>query len=198
MPVPDNPAVARVVLNVQRDVRKFANVWHMMRTDGAVLTSPDLQAMAQTVADWWTNNYRTTVIVPIVSESAIATKLDPDDPLQEQVFFAAAGSTPTSQSEPGNVTAAMSWRTGLAGRKYRGRTYHVGIDGDQINQNDTLTGIYLAVLSAAAAQFLVLLAAESLKLVVFHRVDDTTTDITGVVIDQLVDSMRSRLAGRGL
>lgn len=198
MPPPNNPSVARVALTVQRDTRSFVNVFHMMRTDDAELTSADLVRMATEVADWWQNTYRATVITNVVGESAVATKLDPTDPLQETVFFGGAGTVPTSQAEPGNVTAAFSWRTGFAGRKFRGRNYHVGIDGDQINANDTIVGGYIAVLSAAAAQFLVSLAAESLKLVVFHRSDDSATDITGFVVDQLVDSMRTRLAGRGM
>lgn len=198
MPVPDNPSVARVVLNCQRDTRKFVNVFHMMRGDDAVLNITDLETMTAVIADWWTDAYRTTVIDIVVSESAVATKLDPDDPIQDQNFFSAAGSVASPAVRPGNVSAVMSWRTGLAGRKHRGRSYHVGIDGDQILSTDNLVGFYLAQLTAAATDLLTKLTIEGLKAVVFHRVDDTTTDIVGVVVDQLVDSMRTRLAGRGV
>jgi len=198
MPVPDNPSVARVVLNVQRDTRKFANVFHMTRTDNAVLNITDLEAMTAALAEWWTDNYRTTVIDIVVSESAVATKLDPDDPIQDQNFFSAAGTVASPAPRPGNVTAVMSWRTGLAGRKHRGRSYHVGVDGDQILTTDNLVGFYLAQLTAAATEFLTILTIAGLKAVIFHRVDDSFTDVTGVVVDQLVDSMRTRLAGRGI
>lgn len=195
---PDNPTVARAVLNVQRDTRAFANVLHLRRFDGAVLNLADLQTMATTLETWWTTDYRASVVPNVTSENVTVTKLDPDDPIQWTDTFAQPGTAPTPEAEPGNVTAAFSWRTGLAGRKHRGRSYHVGVDGDQINTNDTFTGGYLAILTAVAAQLLSRLTIAGLSLVIFHRIDNTFTTVTSVVVDQLVDSMRTRLAGRGV
>jgi len=197
MPPPDNPAVARAVLNVQRDTRSFANVFHVMRQDEAVLTLGDLLDIANAIEAWWTTNYRTSVVNLVSSVSAVVTKLDPDDPLQHTQAFTFPGTVGSPEVEPANVTAVLSWRTGLAGRKHRGRTYHVGVDGDQLNTTDTIQGGYMAQLLAVATAFLVQLGVESMKAVVFHRSDNTKTDITSAVVDQLVDSMRTRLAGRG-
>ena len=198
MAVPNNPAVARVILVVQRDSRKFINTFHMTRSDGASLSSADLTNMANVVAEWWLNSYRHTCPAVIVGDSVVASKLDPSDPLQETVYIAAAGDNIGASVDPGDVSGAISWRTGLAGRKYRGRMYHFAPDGGRINQNDTFTGTLLSAFTSVGNYLLSHAATASLRAVVFHRATDTYTNIATVIVDQLVDSMRRRLAGRGL
>lgn len=195
---PNNPAVAKVALNVDRDTRRYINTFHLRRTDGAVLVAADLTAMGSVVADWWLNSYRHVCKSNIVGNSIVVTKLDPANPLQDTTYIAAPGDWGGGTTTPGDVSAAVSWRTGLAGRKYRGRFYDFNVPAEEINTNDTMTGGYLAFLSAAGSYFLTHLATAALKAVIFHRADDTSTDITSVIVDQLVDSMRNRLASRGI
>lgn len=198
MAVPNNPAVARVVLTVQRDSRKFINVVHMARADGGILGSADLLAMATAVANWWANSYRHTCMSVIVGESVVATKLDPTDPLQETLYINAPGDGAGTDLESANVSGAISFRTGLAGRKFRGRFYHFQPDGTQINSNDTFTGGLLAAFTSVGNFLLAQAASAALQAVIFHRADDTFTKVTVVIMDQLVDSMRRRLANRGI
>lgn len=198
MAPPNNPSVARVVLVVQRDSRKFINSFHMTRSDGAVLGSGDLVAMCNAVADWWLNSYRHSCPSTIVGDSIVATKLDPTDPLQETVYIASAGDQAGAATDPADVTSAISWRTGLAGRKNRGRFYHFAPNGLSINLNDTFQGSELSLLSGVGNYLLSHLATASLRNVVFHRATNTFTGIATVIVDQLVDSMRKRLAGRGM
>jgi len=197
MPASNNPAVARVVLTVQRDTRKFVNVFHMARSDGGVLGSADLLNMATVVAGWWSNNYRHSCTSLIVGESVVATKLDPADPLQETLYINAPGDGSGADIEPANVTGAISFRTGLAGRKYRGRFYHFMPSGDQITNSDTFTGALLSTFTALGNALLSQAATAALQVIIFHRVDDTFTKVNTTIMDQLVDSMRRRLAGRG-
>jgi hypothetical protein len=119
MPPPNNPATARVALAVTRDTREFINTFHMMRGDGVELSSGDLVSMANVVADWWLNSYRTVVPNNVVGLSVTVTKQDPTDPLQYTAFLAAPG-TGVATDYPAVLSAAVSWRTGLAGRKFRG------------------------------------------------------------------------------
>jgi hypothetical protein len=197
MPPPNNGATARVALTVDRDTRKFVNTLHFARTDNALLGAGDILAIANVVADWWQNSYRHTCQPQVVGESVVATKQDPADPIQETVYINGPGDQASPSSDPGNVTAAVSWRSGFAGRANRGRFYHVSPNGGGINLNDTFTGASLAFMSATANYLLTHAAAASLKPVIYHRADDTYTQIIGVIVDQLVDSMRRRLAGRG-
>lgn len=197
MPPPNNPSTARVALTVDRDTRKFVNTLHVARADNAALGAGDILAIANLVADWWQNSYRHTCPATMVGEQVVATKQDPSDPIQETVYINGPGDLSGATADPADVTAAVSWRTGFAGRKNRGRFYHVGVDGRGINLNDTFTGTQLALLSSTANYLLNHAATAALKLVVFHRSSNAYTQIVGVIVDQLVDSMRNRLAGRG-
>jgi len=198
MPQSNNPAVARVALTVQRDTRKFVNVFHMARSDGGVLGTADLLNMANVVAGWWNNTYRHSCSNRIVGESVVATKLDPANPLQETVYINAPGDGTGGDVESANVTGAVSFRTGLAGRKYRGRFYHFQPDGGQINDNDTFTGAFLTTLTSLGNALLSQAVTAALQVIIFHRADDTFTRVNTTIMDQLVDSMRRRLANRGI
>ena len=198
MPPPNNPQVARVALQVIRDSRKFVNTFHVSRTDNASLSVGDLANINAVFADWWLNSYRTVAKNVIVGESVTATKLDPSSPIQDTLALAAPGTWAGGATTPADVTAAVSWRTGLAGRKYRGRFFNFNTPSDTVNTNDTLNGAYITGLSTVGAYLLNHLATAGLKAVIFHRGDNTATTIAGIVVDQLVDSMRNRLAGRGI
>lgn len=197
MAPPNNPATARVVLRTTRDTRKFLNVVHMTRADGAELTSADLLDMANAVADWWQNSYRHICKSVMVGLDVVATKQDPNDPLQETVYINGPGDYVPGAPLPGNDAAALSWRTGLAGRKYRGRTYHMGPSSGSVNANDTLTGQFLTDWSTAGQYLLSHLITAGLRLIIFHRSTNTFTTVIGMIVDQLIDSQRRRLAERG-
>jgi hypothetical protein len=154
--------------------------------------------MAIVIGDWWNNSYRHGVKLQIVGESVTATKQDPADPIQQLLTISLPGDYASGNVQPGDVTAALSWRTGLAGRKYRGRFYDFGVPSDANNANDTMTGTYITLLTAIGQYLLNHLATAGLKAIIFHRGDNTFTTITALVVDQLIDSMRNRLAGRGI
>lgn len=198
MPPPNNPSAARVALEVDRDTRKFVNTFHVARTDDAALSLTDLTNIANVFANWWANNYRSVNRPEITGDNVVATKLDPAAPLQVTVGAIGAGTHTTGSISPGNVSLAVSWRTNLAGRKFRGRFYDFSIPDDVRTTDDKVNGAYSTVLLNIAAALLNQLATAGLKAVIYHRATDTYTTIAGVVIEALIDSMRNRLAARGI
>ncbi len=198
MPPPNNPSVARVALETIRDSRHFVNTFHIARIDNAAISVSDLDTITNLFADWWLNTYRLTCKNIIVGERVVATKLDPVAPIQDPLARAAPGSYVLGAPTSAEVTAAISWRTGLAGRKFRGRFYHFGLPTDTFSTLDTMVGAYMTQLTQIGTTLLADLAAANLKAVIFHRISNTYTPIVGLVVDQLVDSMRTRLAGRGI
>jgi len=198
MVAPNNPAVARVALEVLRDSRTFVNTFHIMRSDNAVLTVADLAAINAVFSDWWANSYRAALKNVIVGSKLVATKLDPAAPFQDTLSLASPGTYASGGATAADVSAAVSWRTGLAGRKFRGRFFDFGVPTDAFTTNDTMTGAYITILSSVGTYLLSHLGTAALKAVIFHRLTNTATPITGVVVDQLLDSMRMRLAGRGI
>lgn len=117
-----------------------------------------------------------------------------------------------AQACPDNVTVAIKWVTGRAGRSYRGRTYHVGFTVD-MHAGDTLTApIQAAMLDAyndlrtRMHNLDVLntgLASADLSIVsISHnhtaRGTAVVTPVTAAVLsDPYIDSQRRRLFSRG-
>lgn len=198
MPAPDNPAVAKLAMIFTRDTRQYVNTFHAVRVAGGAITFSDLQGMAATLADWWADNYRQQVADDLVLTQVQARKLDPDDPLAWDLNISPAlAGTRTQAPAPGNATVSVSWRTGLAGRRFRGRFYSVGLCEDQQNDNDTLVSTVVTGLSLAAATLRALMTGQGFNLCIFHAILNTFTPINASVVESLVDSQRRRLAGRG-
>ena len=107
--------------------------------------------------------------------------------------------TRSGTAESGNVTLAISWRAGLAGRAYRGRIYFPGLVEPDVNANDTIGTAAVAGLAAVGAAFLLNYNAPTGigQLVLFHRNDNLFSTVVSIVLEALVDSQRRRLAGRG-
>jgi len=196
MPPPNNPRTARVAMTADRDTRKFVNTFHVARVDAGILDAADILNIANIFVDWWSNSYRTALPSLISGDNVVVTKQDPGDPQQVTLALPGAG-TFAAPPFPADVTAAVSWRTGLAGRKHRGRFYDFAIPDNQATFNDTLIGSYQLVLETIAAYLLNHLVTGGYAGIVFHRGDNTSTAITQIVVDLLIDSMRNRLAGRG-
>jgi hypothetical protein len=110
---------------------------------------------------------------------------------------------------PSNVTAAVSFRTGLTGRSNRGRNYIVGLSGDEIT-GDSLTAGTVANWTSifnVLGTYLVDLGAQHVVASLFHgvdvdhkpipRIEGIAHDVTNYIVDAALDSMRRRLIGRG-
>lgn len=107
---------------------------------------------------------------------------------------------------PNNVTVAISLRTGLSGRSFRGRVYHCGLASSYILNNsiqpsllpNILTGYRNLILPAGnvptAGFELVVLSYYANKAV---RAAPVPTPVTAMQSDGILDSQRRRLPGRG-
>lgn len=201
MAVPNNPTVCKVSLVGHRDTREWVNTLHVQKSTGDMLAA-DLTNIAQEVYTWWHSNYRAAFPPAIVLDQIQVRKLDPSDPLalDYTTGLPEGGSSTLSPGtlEAANVTQTISWRTGLAGKKFRGRIYIPGIMEELTTADDRSTSPENAILAAAASAWLTI--SQSLgpyKPVIFHVASDLATTITSYVIDAILDSMRRRLPGRG-
>lgn len=199
MPIPNNPAVARVVLRFLRDERILENVIHVVKAAGGVLGLSDLTAFATGVYDWWHDFGQTWTGTYQTLQDITATKLDPTDPLQFTRLVGEAGTNAVGTEGPASMTAAISARTGKAGRKYRGRLYFPDVHLQDRNANDTLTSTALVSLVNLVGQldWHLTLTTPAGQRVIFHRGDNLFTPITTETSDNNLDSQRRRLPGRG-
>jgi hypothetical protein len=176
------------------------NTFHVYKPDGALVLA-DLGEIGAAFYDWWHNRYRTQFGPSIVLDVIEVRKLDPGDPLAlDYTTGLPEGGTRTSgdaAEEPANVSLTMSWRTGLAGRKYRGRNYIPGIGTTDVTTLDTINSTAATRIASIAAQLLAGILTAGFQFVVFHVADNTVTEITDFVIEAILDSQRRRLPGRG-
>lgn len=112
--------------------------------------------------------------------------------------------TDTSAPMPNNATVALSWRTAKRGRRFRGRTYHIGLSEGMLDNTAQSISASAGVLLVTGYQHLISNTfTNSAKLVVAHQVEARHHIAAGTVepvlnvttTDLFVDSQRRRLPG---
>lgn len=113
--------------------------------------------------------------------------------------------TNVGEDLPSNVTWALKWTTGFAGRSYRGRTYHIGVCRTFLNTGDRniMDATTAGSIVTAYSHILTGTIPDTGKLVVVSRKGGNawrnppiTTPIIAVgYADLIVDNQRRRLPG---
>jgi hypothetical protein len=202
-PPPNNPLVCLVRMVYKRDNREFLNTFHVSKA--TAWTGPQMAALLTAVATWYQDYYKAVIPNDVTLTQLQARKLDPLDPLAEDAFITSGGAgTRGGPTEAGNVSITMSERTGLAGRRFRGRMYVPGVIESDVTTDDRVGSALVAGLSAAISQLIAAMVANSWALGVFHRPglvpstwDNTITEVLFYVIENILDSQRRRLPQRG-
>lgn len=163
-----------------------------------------LTTLAQMVADWLTNEWAQVASDQASVLSLIVTNVDQAG--STQVTFTPIGGIPgtvASPALPTGTTVTASWRTGLAGRSFRGRTYHVGLTEGQV-VNNALDSGSRTMLQSAYTQLIIDANSAGFPLSVASRVSNGVPRPTGILtpvltclVDEFIDSQRRRLTGRG-
>jgi hypothetical protein len=168
-------------------------------------TAATLQEAAVELIQWWDVNVQPLVssglILTAVKATALYSQTGPS--IVTSLGLPLAG-TVSGQVAPNNVALAITKRTALRGRSYRGRLYHMGIAVAQINgqqiQGATAGSLYVAYLNALSLA----LTAEAADMVVVSRYFNknpravgVATPVTDLTINLTLDSQRRRLPERG-
>lgn len=196
MPIPNNPLVCKVAMVYARDTRQFINTLHFAKTTGWSLT--DMQLLATDIVAWWEDFLRVGIPASVSLQQVQVRLLDPSNPIAYD--FAPSPPIPGTSSDPAspaNVSLTVSWRTGLAGRKYRGRIYVPGITEAVAQLFDDASAAFVTQMALAGAELISGALSGTGLLAIFHLNTNTFTYVTSVVIESLLDSQRRRLAGRG-
>jgi len=202
-PHPNNPNVAKVIMTFTSDTRLFQNIFHVSAL--APWTELQLTQLATDFISWWNGLYKARMSSEVSLTLVQTRKLDPLDPLG--IDFPVIPPVPgaaANTSVPSNTTLTMSWRTGLAGRRFRGRTYVPAVTANDVTVDDRATSPLVNNLLAAGVQMITAILSHG-ALTVFHApgdvpapaFDNTFTDIATCVVENILDSQRHRLPGRG-
>jgi len=174
-------------------------------TNAGTITFEALNTLAFNVGDWFGVNMLPLLSADYTLREVFARDLTTDSgvtasaPQPEGSVGGQAGG-----SEAGNVSACISFRTGFAGRSFRGRNYIPAIPKSQISQS-ILNGSWMASCITAYQQLSSETAEGGWTWVVasrYHnnapRVEGVTTPVNAVLFTDVVsDSQRRRLPGRG-
>lgn len=202
-PHPNNPRVLKVTLVFKRDTRTLLNVFHVSRPiawDNAAII-----AFSAIVQNWFNANYKGVIPSDIALSQMQFRKQDPADPLAYDVNLSPAlAGTRGAPTEAANATVTMSARTGFAGRAYRGRMYVPGLIEGDVTADDRISSALAVGLANAANQLIAVLITWGVNWCIFHRpglvpkpLDNTFTNVTSYVIENILDSQRRRLPSRG-
>lgn len=195
-PIPDTAQFEMVYTSVGEICE---NVFHV-HTDPASTFSWSQSRLAtygDAFISWWTANLKTHQGADV---NLVKVRCRDIGSVNQAVTDRAGGlpspGTRAGTTFPNNVTVAVSWRTGFAGRSNRGRTFHIGLMEDMVLGNavtaanlTSLQSIYDALRTAIGN---VEVGGFS-HLVVASRKLQSTQVITSCQIDPFVDSQRRRL-----
>lgn len=196
MAPPFNVDVVRVTIFGTRDTRQILNTFHVSNAGGWTLAS--MAALAADTQTWISTQYKTLVSSPITWYLISVRHYNPSVPLAYDLSISPPiAATQAGPAEAGNVTATLSLRTGLAGRRYRGRMYVAAISENHVSQTDLLTSAYVVLAGTVTQAFLTAMNTGGRFLTIFHKLSNTYTNVTGYAIENIVDSQRRRLPGRG-
>jgi hypothetical protein len=192
-------------LNYQSGTNDARNVLHFVKTAGGNFSGSDVIALGTELAAWWNARLKSLQPNTLMLESIQVQALHVEPGIPVETAVGTIGTSPGSIA-PGNVTMCVTLRSSTGGRSGRGRIYHVGLEtrmyvGDIINTtfHPLLQTAYqhLRTLNASGNTSAYQLAVVSRFSNNEQRAEGVAYPVTNVTADNIIDSQRRRLTGRG-
>lgn len=190
----------RITLVMTQEGSQRINRFHFL-TDGAgPFPAPALQALA--------SDFYAVLVAPYYKPLANANvnfdrveALDMTTPIGQVGVYVppqpqAGGAA--GEALPANATAALSLKTGYSGRRFRGRSFFVGLS-EASSSGSTLGNGSIVSLVALASRFLIYSGTATIpgSMAIASYTYHLLTRIAAVSVDAFIDSMRRRLINRG-
>lgn len=203
MPTAPAPGIAEVALHFTQDLQLVENIFHV-RTTG-VWEPATLLTLAEDVATWWLNDLKPQCADNLVFREVVATDLSTGTGAQVTHSISPPQTgTGGSGALPNSATLAVKWTTGLRGRSFRGRTYHLGLLDAQVASNTVIPATLASLITDYNGLINAINLVTERTMVVLSRFTGGVerpiaigTPIIQASIDPTVDSQRRRLPGRG-
>lgn len=173
---------------------------------GLAITETDLFDVGTALVSWWNTEIQPMTSSDICLQEVIMTDISTET--GGQVIITAdlpSCGAISSDAIPMNATPVISWRTASRGRSYRGRTYHLGISTSAVSNSRLVAGVADDLRDAYALLLDGTYVDPVFSLSIVSRCQDqnwlttaVVTPVTGVLVDDILDSQRRRLPGRGI
>lgn len=187
---------ARVEFIYGQHTEERANVLHVYKTTD--WSDAELNQLATDFYGVWLNYIKPISVDDLKLIEIIAT--DIGDPTPHQQLYTCTtncSGSGTVNPAPGNATHTISWRSSGIGRRKRGRSFLPGMADQDINDDDTVTSGRLTGVSLVAIQLMLAAIANGANLAVYSRVANAVSIVIGYVLENILDTQRRRLPGRG-
>lgn len=202
MPQYDVPGLMRIELHFSQLGERTMNVfWCKSNLNETSATLE--QELAGTFKNWWTTEIAGQVCGGMVLTEIVVKELRPDGIAILYTEGLPAAGTDLSEQLPNNCAVAVHWGTGLVGRSRHGRTFFGGfgqnsVDGNTYIEASNLQSAYDALRTTLDNITLnVEFSVVSFVANKAWRAVPLITPISGVAVENTLDSMRRRLPGRG-
>lgn len=154
--------------------------------------------MAQNVNDFWTQAFQWPTAVGTAWTLGKTTARYRTDPFTVEIGeynVPLQGTAGTNTTMPPNVAILAQKRTGLVGRKFRGRFYvpPYQVQETDVDYNGVMNAANLAAQQAAFDDFLARTQVLPYDLMLFHSDGTLPTPVTSIVVQPLVATQRRRL-----
>jgi len=196
---------AKIVIQGSVDGQEVDNDLYFRHTTG-VITQADLQSLATQMATWQGGSYNPILNVAYHGRVVKARALDFSFGFIAEASTVGSDGGVSGEAAPNNVTMAVKFNTNFAGRSFRGRNYVPVMTNSEITGN-VIDSAFQAAVIAAYSELLPGGVSQppgwewvvvSLVTLGAPRVAGVFTGIVSVsVTDDIVDSQRRRLPGRG-
>jgi len=173
---------------------------------GATPTALDLANINEAAAEWYTGNMPDLQPTSLVLREIYSKSLE-TQPGPEATYTAGLPIPGTSafQALPSNASLAVSLRSGETGRSARGRWYWQQLAENQVDTNLVTTGAQADILAAMQNLKNAMTDVSATWVIVSYRHNNAPrvggpvyfTVNSIILVDNVVDSQRRRLPGRG-
>lgn len=203
MPFQPVPNTAEVIVRGTLGGQNIVNTYYAQFSGGYDQT--DLDNLSEQVDDWVGTEW-----LPIISNkyayvSTDVRGLDNEFDLTSSNNDSAGVGAISGDAVPNNVALSVKRRSNFTGRGARGRIFVAGLPEDSVDTPNHISDAFVTAVEAALNAMQSYLTTAGAQGVIVHRISAgvplTTavvfTIIEWVVMDQVIDSMRRRLPGRG-
>jgi hypothetical protein len=200
---PRTPDTAEATLTFLYNGQYCINKHHFLNTAG--WDEGSLNNLGTAIREWWADELQASAPSTLSLIEIEVIDLSPDSNLgiTVQTGLPLVGGN-AAQQMPNNVTIAVKKGTGLVGRSYRGRTYHIGLTEANVDMNVINSSTQTLLQTAYDALKEPLGIAIPVDMCVLsettggvQRAEGICTPVTGINVDPVIDSQRRRLPGRG-
>jgi len=199
------PAVntAMVELRMALDGQRIENVVYAERT--SAWTTTQLADVGQEVISWWATNMAPSLTNRVVLLEVFCTDLTTQtSPAVSSVPASVTDGAINSEALPNNCAITMSFRTASRGRSARGRNYLAGFASASVSGNIVDSALLADFVTAYELLDAAFSVADAVHVVVSrrHNKANRSTAVmfpvtTYLFVDNIIDSQRKRLPGRG-